>query len=109
MRRVSLIAVLLACALPCQGEKQQPKQKPVKIEQLAEWPALTKPKLDHLLGCLKQFRKEDAKLHEGAHNRIVAIGGTGQYLPLFGDDALANSCEIFLPPDAGPLTTQPLP
>ena len=42
-------------------------------------------------------------------DRIVAIGGTGQYLPLFGDDALANSCEIFLPPDAGALPTVPLP
>ena len=36
-----------------------------------------------------------------AVSRIVAIGGTGQYLPIFGDDALPLSCEIFLPPDAG--------
>ncbi len=34
-------------------------------------------------------------------DRVVAIGGTGQYLPIFGDDALSLSCEIFLPPDAG--------
>ncbi len=34
-------------------------------------------------------------------DRIVVIGGTGQYLPIFGDDALPLSCEIFLPPDAG--------
>lgn len=34
-------------------------------------------------------------------DRIVAIGGTGQYWPSFGDDPLPLSSEIFLPPDAG--------
>jgi len=36
-------------------------------------------------------------------DRIVAIGGTNQYWPILGDDALSLSCEIFLPPDAGVL------
>jgi len=34
-------------------------------------------------------------------DRIVAIGGTGEYWPSFGADPLSVSCEIFLPPDAG--------
>ena len=37
-------------------------------------------------------------------DRIVIIGGTNEYWPGgtgLGDDALANSCEIFVPPDAG--------
>jgi hypothetical protein len=36
-------------------------------------------------------------------DRIVAIGGTGEYWPSFGADPLSISCEIFLPPDAGVL------
>jgi len=37
-------------------------------------------------------------------DRIAVIGGTNEYWPGgtgLGDDALANSCEIFVPPDAG--------
>jgi hypothetical protein len=61
-----------------------------------------------LMHTLTRVPGEDGLLGT-VDDRIVAIGGTGQYLPLYGDDALANSCEIFLPPDAGPLPGTPIP
>ncbi len=64
------------------GQQEEPpkadQQQPVrKVQKLDEWPALEKKLRDRLLACLKQFRKDDEKLHAGAQNRIVAIGDPG--------------------------------
>ena len=34
-------------------------------------------------------------------DRVVIIGGSTTYWPVYGQDVVTNSCEIFLPPDAG--------
>ena len=37
-------------------------------------------------------------------DRVAIIGGTDTGYPFFGDNAVSNSCEIFLPPEAGVIT-----
>jgi len=53
-----------------------------------------------LMHTLTRIPGEDG-LVNNLDDRVVVIGGTGSYIPTFGDDALAISCEIYLPPDAG--------
>jgi hypothetical protein len=53
-----------------------------------------------LMHTLSRVAGEDG-LIGNIDDRVVAIGGTGVYGPLYGAEALSISCEIFLPPDAG--------
>lgn len=59
--------------------------------------SLVQPRLMH---TLSRIPGEDG-LRGTLDDRIASIGGTGEYWPTLGDDALSLSCEIFLPPDAG--------
>ena len=34
-------------------------------------------------------------------DRVVVIGGSTSYWPIYGDEIVTTSCEIFVPPDAG--------
>ncbi len=57
-------------------------------------------KAGRLMHTLSRIPGEDGLIGT-LDDRVVVIGGTGSYIPTFGDDALSVSCEIFLPPDAG--------
>ena len=35
-------------------------------------------------------------------DRVLIIGGSDHYFPFFGDNPTSISCEVFVPPDAGP-------
>lgn len=61
---------------------------------------LPRLKAGRLMHTLSRIPGEDGLIGT-LDDRVVAIGGTGSYIPTFGDDALSTSCEIYLPPDAG--------
>lgn len=74
------LAMLPAALSAQETEPPAEDEKPARPEKLDDWPELEKKQLDRLLGCIKQFRKKDTELHEGARDRLVAIGAAGMPL-----------------------------
>ena len=79
-RKPSSTAIAAAIALlalaPTASTQDEPDNK-----QLAEWPALKKTERDRVRMLIKQFRKDDEKLHASAHTRLKKLGaGTAPLL-----------------------------
>ena len=81
LSRIAVAALALALVAPAAFAQEPPKTpEPARPQKLAEWPKLADADKDRLLAQVGQFRKADAKLHEVAHQQLVAIGEAGMPL-----------------------------